>query len=137
MITDNDYGIRAPDRQTALNYLLKRGILLEQSEEGLRFAEGVAFDEHPISIVLKPAVFDKEGNLVSEAVLDSNYHANLRLSDRWIAELDKGGATTTNLSVSKVSAKDQQITKAIANRVVDSVTIFKIKDLNTPARVWL
>lgn len=133
-----DYGIKAPDRQTALNYLLKRGILLEQTDEGLRFAPGVAYDEHPITIVLKPAELDKNGDVITPAVIDQNYHANLRfVDDSWVKELDKGGTTRATLQVTKASAEEVQKIKSIPNRTVDSVTIFKLSDLATPSRVWL
>lgn len=133
-----DYGIRAPDRQTALDYLLKRGILLEQTDEGLRFAPGVAYDEHPISIVLKPAVLDKNGDIVTPAVLDQNYHANLRfVDDSWVAELDKGGTTRQTLAVTKADVQEVQKTKPVPNRTVDSVTIYNLRDIATPSRVWL
>lgn len=133
-----DYGIKAPDRKTALDYLLKRKILLEQADEGLRFAPGVAYDENNITIVLKPAEYDKEGNIVSEAVLDQNYYANIRFADEsLVLELDKGGTTSETLSLTKAEVSDVQETKAIPNRTVDSVTIYKLSDIATPSRVWL
>jgi hypothetical protein len=133
-----DYGIRAPDRQTALDYLLKRGILLEQTDEGLRFAPGIAYDEHPITIILKPAELDKNGDVVIPAVIDSNYHANIRFADEsLIPELYKGGTTRQTLAVTKASVEESQKTKAIPNRTVDSVTIYKLSDIATPSRVWL
>lgn len=133
-----DYGIRAPDRQTALDYLLKRGILLEQTDEGLRFAPGVAYDENSITIVLKPAEYDKDGNIISEAVIDPNYYANIRfVDDSWVPELDKGGTTRQTLTVTKADSKEVQKTKPVPNRTVDSVTVYKLSDVATPSRVWL
>lgn len=134
-----DYGIRAPDRQTALDYLLKRGILITQTDEGLQFAPGVAYDENNITIVLKPAVFDeKTGDVITPAVLDPNYYANIRFTDdSWVAELDKGGTTRQTLTLAKADAKDAQLTKPVPNRTVDSVTVYKLSDVATPSRVWL
>ncbi len=134
-----DYGIRAPDRQTALNYLLKRGILIEQTDEGLQFAPGIAYDEHAITIVLKSAVLDdKTGDVITPAVLDPNYYANIRFTDdSWVSELDKGGTTRQTLPLTKIDSKDAQLTKPIPTRIVDSVSIYKLSDIQTPSRVWL
>lgn len=133
-----DYGIKAPDRQTALDYLLKRGILLEQTDEGLRFAPGVAYDEHPITIVLKNAELDKNGEVITPAVVDQNYHANIRFADdSLVPELDKGGTTRQTLPITKADAQEVQKTKPVPNRTVDSVTIYNLKDVATPSRVWL
>lgn len=83
-----DIGIKAANSDTALQFFVGLGLLAiipadKDGPESLFWEPGVAYDDCPISIVVKPAVFDdKTGELISEAEIDPNYHANIRLYGR-------------------------------------------------------
>lgn len=144
-----DIGIKAADRQTALEYFVARGLLhiipaSKDEPEMLFWEPGIAYDESNIAIVVKPAVFDeKTGEVLSPAEIDPNYHANIRLfgpnAEELAAKLEKGGTVRSTLALAKRSDEQTAKAKTIANRTVSGVTMFRLgaDGVKTPARVWL
>lgn len=144
-----DIGIKAADRATALQFLASAGLCTvfpasKDAEEKILWEPGIAYDDCPISIVVKPAVFDKDGQLVSEAELDPNYHANIRVfgpnAEELAAKIEKGGTVKASLTLAKASDEVSAKTKTVRNRTVSGVTMFRLggeDGVKTPARVWL
>jgi len=144
-----DIGIKTIDRATALQFFVGLGLLVyvpasKSEPEALFWEPGIAYDDHPIAIVRKPAVFDeKTGEIVSEPEIDPAYHANIRLfgpnAEELAARIEKGGTVRNSLTLAKASDEQTAKTKTIANRTVSGVTMFRLgaDGVKTPGRVWL
>lgn len=70
---------RADTEELAIQGMIAQAILVQDEETGeVRRSKGV--EVTPIgSVTVKPAVYDEEDNLITEAVVDSRHHFNLRI----------------------------------------------------------
>ena len=103
-----------------------------------KVAKGVEI--YPIGpVVITPAVMDEEGNVVTEAVMDTRHHVNFRMGEPAISRTDADGLLWHKWAIywTMQGADDTQINNAEQGKVMLGVSLIDPDTISSKARTVL